>query len=42
MILAEALGQDGFEGRRTDLAERAGAIAERYPLYTRLGAAAIV
>jgi glycine hydroxymethyltransferase len=42
MIIAEALGQDGFEQRRADLAERAGAIAERYPLYTRVGAAAIV
>ena len=42
MIIAEALGQDGFEERRADLAERATAIAERYPLYTRLGAAAIV
>jgi glycine hydroxymethyltransferase len=42
MILAEALGQDGFEDRRAELAERAGAIAERYPLYTRVGAAAIV
>jgi glycine hydroxymethyltransferase len=42
LILAEALGQDGFEGRRADLAERTAAIAERYPLYTRVGAAAIV
>jgi glycine hydroxymethyltransferase len=42
MIIAEALGQDGFEERRGELAERAGAIAERYPLYARLGAAAIV
>jgi glycine hydroxymethyltransferase len=42
MIIAEALGEDGFEERRADLAERAGAIAERYPLYGRLGAAAIV
>jgi glycine hydroxymethyltransferase len=42
MIIAEALGQDGFEERRGELAERAGAIAERYPLYGRLGAAAIV
>jgi glycine hydroxymethyltransferase len=42
MILAEALGQEGFEDRRADLAERAAAIAERYPLYTRVGAAAIV
>jgi glycine hydroxymethyltransferase len=42
MIIAEALGQDGFESRRADLADRAAAIAERYPLYTRVGAAAIV
>ena len=43
MIIAEALGQEGaFEDRRADLAERAAAIAERYPLYARLGAAAIV
>jgi glycine hydroxymethyltransferase len=42
MIIAEALGQDGFEDRRAELADRASAIAERYPLYTRVGAAAIV
>jgi glycine hydroxymethyltransferase len=42
MIIAEALGQDDFDSRRADLADRAAAIAERYPLYTRLGAAAIV
>jgi len=42
MILAEALGQDGFEDRRAELAERTAAIAERYPLYPRVGAAAIV
>jgi glycine hydroxymethyltransferase len=42
MIIAEALGQDGFEERRADLADRASAIAERYPLYSRVGAAAIV
>jgi glycine hydroxymethyltransferase len=42
MILAEALGQDGFEDRRAELSERTAAIAERYPLYTRVGAAAIV
>ena len=42
MILAEALGHADFEERRTDLAERVSAIAERYPLYARLGAAAIV
>jgi glycine hydroxymethyltransferase len=42
MILAEALGQDGFEDRRAELSERTAAIADRYPLYTRIGAAAIV
>ncbi|MBV8944734.1 MAG: serine hydroxymethyltransferase, partial [Solirubrobacterales bacterium] len=42
MIIAEALGQEDFEERRGDLTERAAAIAERYPLYARLGAAAIV
>ncbi len=42
MIIAEALGQDDFESRRADLADRAAAIGERYPLYTRVGAAAIV
>jgi glycine hydroxymethyltransferase len=42
MILAEALGRDGFEDRRAELGERTAAIAERYPLYTRVGAAAIV
>jgi glycine hydroxymethyltransferase len=41
MIIAEALGQEGFEERRADLADRTAAIAERYPLYTRVGAAAI-
>jgi glycine hydroxymethyltransferase len=41
-IIAEALGPDGFEDRQAELAERAGAIADRYPLYARLGAAAIV
>jgi glycine hydroxymethyltransferase len=42
MVIAEALGQDGFDARRADLADRASAIADRYPLYTRVGAAAIV
>jgi glycine hydroxymethyltransferase len=41
-ILAETLAPDGFEQRQAELAERAAAIAERYPLYPRLGAAAIV
>ena len=42
MIIAEALGQDDFESRRADLSDRAAAIAERYPLYSRVGAAGIV
>jgi glycine hydroxymethyltransferase len=41
-ILAEALAPEGFEQRQAELAERAAAIAERYPLYARVGAAAIV
>jgi glycine hydroxymethyltransferase len=42
MIITEALGQDGFEERRADLTDRTVAIAERYPLYPRVGAAAVV
>jgi glycine hydroxymethyltransferase len=41
-IIAEALQPEGFEQRRGELAERAAAIAERYPLYAGLGAAAVV
>jgi glycine hydroxymethyltransferase len=41
-IIAETLVGDGFEHRRAELAERAAAIADRYPLYTRLGATAVV
>jgi glycine hydroxymethyltransferase len=40
-IIAEALVSDSFDAVRADLADRAGAIAERYPLYTTLGAAAV-
>jgi hypothetical protein len=40
--MAEALTAEDFEARRGELAERAGAIAERYPLYASLGAAATV
>jgi glycine hydroxymethyltransferase len=40
-ILAAAL-QPGFEGRKAELAERVGAIAERHPLYPQLGAHAVV
>jgi glycine hydroxymethyltransferase len=41
-IIAEALAPDGFEERQPALAERAAAIADRYPLYVGLGAAAAV
>jgi glycine hydroxymethyltransferase len=41
-IIAEALQPGDFESRRAELAERAGAIAERYPLYAGLGAHAVV
>jgi glycine hydroxymethyltransferase len=40
-IIAEALVSDSFDAVGADLADRAGAIAERYPLYTTLGAAAV-
>ena len=39
---AETLNPDGpFEERRPDLAERVAAVAERYPLYAQIGAAAL-
>jgi glycine hydroxymethyltransferase len=41
-IIAETLTAQDCSSRQSELAERAGAIAERYPLYTRLGAAAVV
>ena len=41
-IIAETLGSDAFEQRHSELSERAAAIADRYPLYTRVGAPAIV
>ena len=41
-ILAAALvAGDDFEAQRADLAERAAAISERYPLYASLAAAAL-
>jgi glycine hydroxymethyltransferase len=40
-IIAEALTAPVFERQRTELAERAAAIAERYPLYAQLAAAAV-
>jgi glycine hydroxymethyltransferase len=41
-IIAEALCAEDFETQQSELAERAAAIAERYPLYASLGAAATV
>jgi glycine hydroxymethyltransferase len=41
-ILADALSAPDFEARRAELAERASAIAERYPLYETLRTAAAV
>jgi glycine hydroxymethyltransferase len=40
-IIAQALQPDEFDERRPALAERAAAIAERYPLYSGLGTAAV-
>jgi glycine hydroxymethyltransferase len=40
-IIAEALQPGDFEPRRAGLAERVSALAERYPLYAGLGAAAV-
>ncbi|MFZ0971900.1 MAG: serine hydroxymethyltransferase [Solirubrobacteraceae bacterium] len=41
-IIAEALVAEDFEQRQTEFVERTTAIADRYPLYPRLGAAAVV
>jgi glycine hydroxymethyltransferase len=41
-IIAEALTAETFEDRHAELTDRAAAIAERYPLYPRLGRAAAV
>ena len=41
-IISEALTAEEFDARQAELAERAGSIAERYPLYATLGAAATV
>jgi glycine hydroxymethyltransferase len=41
-IMAEALTAADFEARRSELAERSAALAERYPLYAALTAAAAV
>jgi glycine hydroxymethyltransferase len=41
-IIAETLTAADFEQRQNELTERAGAIADRYPLYAQLGAGAVV
>jgi glycine hydroxymethyltransferase len=41
-IIAAALQPEGFAERRAELAERAAAVADRYPLYVGLGAPAVV
>jgi glycine hydroxymethyltransferase len=41
-IIAETLTAEDFDDRQAELSERAAAIADRYPLYARLGAAAVV
>ncbi len=41
-IIAETLTAQDFDDRQAELSERAAAIADRYPLYARLGAAAVV
>ena len=41
-VIAAALQPEEFDSRRPELAERAAAIAERYPLYAGLGAGAVV
>ncbi|MFZ0042531.1 MAG: serine hydroxymethyltransferase [Solirubrobacteraceae bacterium] len=41
-IIAQALRPDGFEHIAPELARRASAIVERYPLYDRIGSPALV
>jgi glycine hydroxymethyltransferase len=41
-VLAEALSAPDFEARRGELADRAAAVAERYPLYAGFSAPAVV
>src|SRR5207248_9996842 len=41
-IIGETLTAEDFEGARAELAAQTTAIAERYPLYVRLGAPAAV
>jgi glycine hydroxymethyltransferase len=40
-IIAEALSTESFGARQGELSERAAAVADRYPLYPRFGAAAV-
>ena len=40
-MIAEALQPGDFDARRGELAERTAALADRYPLYAGLGAAAL-
>ncbi|MFZ0088958.1 MAG: serine hydroxymethyltransferase [Solirubrobacteraceae bacterium] len=42
LIATTLAAGDGFAGRQAELAERVEAIADRYPLYAQLGAAAVV
>jgi glycine hydroxymethyltransferase len=41
-IIAETLVSEDFERRQAEFVERTTAIADRYPLYSRLGATAVV
>jgi glycine hydroxymethyltransferase len=41
-IIAAALQPGAFDARRSELADRAGALADKYPLYAGLGAHAVV
>jgi glycine hydroxymethyltransferase len=41
-IIAAALQPGSFDARRSELADRAGALADKYPLYAGLGAHAVV
>jgi hypothetical protein len=40
-MIAEAVSSDFDEGVRSELSERTRAIAERFPLYPQLAAAAV-
>jgi hypothetical protein len=41
-VIGEALGGEFPDSKRAELAERARVLAERYPLYPQLAAAAAV